>query len=105
MHGRAGHFNNQHFGEELNLGVEKVAGVAGRAVFLQADGYVDVREDFAGCLVVGERAGAKSFDIREVDLCPDGGCRVVELLACTDDVDRAEPSSVQIGRASCRERV
>jgi hypothetical protein len=50
-------------------------------VCLEADGQVDVRLECVGVGVVGDGAAAEGFDVREVNLRPDGSIRVVEVLA------------------------
>ncbi|GAA3457998.1 hypothetical protein GCM10018963_00110 [Saccharothrix longispora] len=72
--------------------MQQVAGVAGGAVFLEADGDVDVGVNLVIGLVVGEGAAAEGLDVGEVDLGPDRRLGVVQLLAGADDVDFAEAS-------------
>jgi hypothetical protein len=44
-------------------------------VCLEADGQVDVRLECVGVGVVGDGAAAEGFDVREVNLRPDGSIR------------------------------
>lgn len=90
VHRRVVDFDDQHFGEELDLGAEQVAGVAGCAVFLEADGDVNVGCDPLVGLVPGEGAATESFDVGEVDSCPHGRVGVVDFVAGADDLDLAE---------------
>lgn len=72
----------------LNGCGEPVVGVAGGAVFLQTDGYVDARCHAVVDLVIGERATPKRFDVGQVTFVQTGAFGAHSSFAhCHDDFE------------------
>jgi hypothetical protein len=85
-HDRSGDLDQDHLDQELDPGIEQVAGVAVSSAFLQPERDVDMRHDAPGLLVIGDGAAAERLGVGEVHSGPDRRIWVVELIAGADDV-------------------
>ncbi len=78
-HGRGGDLDEDHLDQELDAGIDQVAGVAVGSAFLQPERDVDVRQDAPGLMVLGDGAAAERFGVGEMHFGPDRSVWVVEL--------------------------